>query len=107
MQSAIKPVCLTMRFRLIHEASSIYSTLVAPLVQMPPPVKSTRPTSPLLANGIATLALIVAIVFGTGAWLGQRFGNGLTQKNYELGVIVACAEHPVAGTTCIGEWSNY
>lgn len=60
-----------------------------------PARKPRSEKSPIFANGIATLALIVATVFGTGAWVGQRYGNSFAQKNYELGVIVACADHPV------------
>lgn len=49
------------------------------------------------ANGIGTFALITAIVFGIGAWVGMKIQISQGGKNMDLAIWTACADHEVRG----------
>ena len=48
---------------------------------------------------ITILSLAAVLVFGTGAWIGQKYGNIYARKSYELSLWSTCADHEVGHTT--------
>ena len=47
------------------------------------------------ANGIGTFALITALVFGIGAWVGMKIQISQGAQNMDLAIWTACADHQV------------
>ena len=47
------------------------------------------------ANGIGVAALVLALVFGIGAWVGMNMQYTQGAKNLELGIWTTCADHEV------------
>ena len=47
------------------------------------------------ANGIGTTALIMALVFGTGAWVGMKVQINQGAASLELAIWGTCADHEV------------
>ena len=47
------------------------------------------------ANGIGTFALIAALVFGIGAWVGMKIQISQGAQNMDLAIWTACADHQV------------
>ena len=45
---------------------------------------------------IACAGLLLALTLGTGAWIGQNLNNKWAKKSYDLGLKVACQDHPVS-----------
>ena len=55
-----------------------------------------------MANGIGTFALIAAVIYGIGAWVGMKIQINQGTKSVELAIWTACADHEVssAGYDC-------
>ena len=51
---------------------------------------------PATGNTIACAALLVTLIFGIGAWIGQSYGNEYAKKSYEITLWGLCADHPVS-----------
>ena len=51
-----------------------------------------------VANGIGTFALIAAVIFGIGAWVGMKIQINQGAKSVELAICTACADHEVSST---------
>ncbi|KAL9104355.1 MAG: hypothetical protein Q9163_000702 [Psora crenata] len=88
-----------------HGSSSSLSTNIAPsTASQPPPAsqqisnlssrRTNRSSGALsFANGIGTLALIAAVVFGIGAWVGMKIQISQGGKNMDLAIWTACVDH--------------
>jgi len=48
-----------------------------------------------VANGLGTLALIAAFIFGIGAWVGMNIQINQGGKGLELTIWATCADHEV------------
>lgn len=48
-----------------------------------------------LANGLGTFALLAAVIFGIGAWVGMKIQINQGGKSMELAIWTACADHEV------------
>lgn len=46
-------------------------------------------------TGASYFALIIAIVFGIGAWVGQNYGFRLAATSNDIGFYALCADHEV------------
>ena len=46
-----------------------------------------------LANGLGTIALVAAFVFGIGAWVGMKIQISQGGQNMELAIWTTCADH--------------
>ena len=60
------------------------------------PSSSGTWTVPVTSNVIAYAALLVTLVFGIGAWVGQAYGNMYSKKSYDITLWGLCADHPVS-----------
>lgn len=49
-----------------------------------------------LANGLGTFALLAAVIFGIGAWVGMKIQISQGGKSMELAIWTACADHEVS-----------
>ena len=61
-----------------------------------PPPQRRHETKIVITNTTMTvIALVIAIVFGTGAWIGQAWGNHYSEKSYQVSLYGLCADHEV------------
>ena len=71
-----------------------------------PPTSSRIWTVPLTGAILACVALLVALIFGIGAWIGQAYGNTYARKSYELALWEMCFDHPVSMLRCVSTLMN-
>ncbi|KAM0803639.1 hypothetical protein BDR22DRAFT_886472 [Usnea florida] len=67
-------------------------TQLAPVPK--PPTSRWTWTVPSTRKIIAFLTLIVALIFGIGAWIGQAYGNTYARKSYDITLWALCLDHP-------------
>lgn len=66
---------------------------------LPAPVPNVSTSSrmwtvPLTGTIIACVALVVTLILGIGAWIGQVYGNTYARKSYEITLWGLCSDHP-------------
>ena len=54
-----------------------------------------------VTNSLGTLALVAAVVFGIGAWVGMKIQISQGGKNMDLAIWTACADHETIQKTAL------